>query len=195
MAAHISYGTSMLGCRTDASNRGEADHVRLVTSLDLLSAGGRRDAGARPAALEERFSEAGEEMSNSRCWYWMMLINCVPVQGQEDTVASCWQHLKRFSLRSPPGVSSTTAMTGGHSQAKKTKDGRNGARRYVSWQPPHDPTRHVLRCMNFFTIPWLFPFCQMRNLYVSCLQRVQSNLVCPWLMSTHGSRYDCGSSL
>jgi hypothetical protein len=170
--------------------------VRLITSLDLLSAGGRRVEEARAAALEGRFSKPGEEMSNSLLLVLDDVDQLCAGSGSAGGYSSIMLATLRALLRSPPGLSSTTAMPGGHSQAKKTKDGRKGARRYVFWHPPHDPTRHVLRCcMDFFTRPWLFPFCQIRNLYVSYLQRIQSNLVCPWLMSTHGSRYDCGSSL
>ena len=94
MAARRSNcGTSIYWGAVDASNRGEADYVRMVPSRDMLSAGGGGDEEARAAmTLVEMLSEAGE-MPNSL----LMVLDdvdrlCVsPVQGQEDTAASCWQ--------------------------------------------------------------------------------------------------------
>jgi hypothetical protein len=103
----------------DASNRREADHVRLVTSLDLLSAGGG-DEEARAAALVERFSEAGE-MFNS-----LLVLDDVDqlcAGSGPGGYSSIMLATLRALLRSPP-ASSNTAKTRGHSQGKKTKAGR-----------------------------------------------------------------------
>jgi vesicle-fusing ATPase len=114
-------GATALACwaAVDASNRGEADYVRLVTSLDLLSAGGGREE-ARAAALVERFSEAGE-MQNS-----LLVLDDVDqlcAGSGPGGYSSIMLATLRALLRSPP-ASSNTAKAGGHSQAKKAKDGR-----------------------------------------------------------------------
>jgi DNA polymerase III delta prime subunit len=114
-------GATALACwaAVDASNRGEADYVRLVTSLDLLSAGGG-DEEARAAALVERFSEAGE-MPNS-----LLVLDDVDqlcAGSGPGGYSSIMLATLRALLRSPP-AGSNTAKAGGHSQTKKTKDGR-----------------------------------------------------------------------
>jgi hypothetical protein len=115
-------GATALVCwaAVDASSRGEADYVRLVTSLDLLSAGGG-DEEARAAALVERFSEAGE-MSNS-----LLVLDDVDqlcAGSGPGGYSSIMLATLRALLRSPPSASLNNFKTGGHSQTKETKDGR-----------------------------------------------------------------------
>lgn len=59
-------GATSLACwaASEASRKGEANYVRLVTALDILAAGGGGDEAARATALVERFAEASS-MPNS----------------------------------------------------------------------------------------------------------------------------------
>jgi hypothetical protein len=114
-----SAGATALACwaAVDASKRGDADYVRLVTSLDILSAAGGGDEEARAAALMERFSEAGE-MPNSLLVFDDVDQLCAG--SGPGGYSSIMLATLRALLRSPPASS----KGGGHSQVKKTKDGR-----------------------------------------------------------------------
>jgi vesicle-fusing ATPase len=114
-------GATALSCwaAADASFRGEADYVRLVTSLDLLSSGGGDEAG-RAAALVERFSEAGE-MSNSLLVFDDVDQLCAG--SGPSGYSSIMLATLRALLRSPPS-GRNTAKAGGHSEGKKNKDGK-----------------------------------------------------------------------
>jgi hypothetical protein len=105
----------------EASAKGEANYVRLVTSLDLLTSGAGGDESARAAALVERFTEAGE-MSNS-----LLVLDDVDqicAGSGSGGYSSIMLATLRALLRSPP-ASTNTAKAGGHSESKKTnKDGK-----------------------------------------------------------------------
>jgi hypothetical protein len=116
-------GAKALACwaAVDASNCGEADYVRLVTSLDLLSAdGGGGDEEARAATLVERFSDAGE-MQDS-----LLVLDDVDQlcagSGPGGYSSIMLATLKEL-LRSLP-ASSNTAKVGENSQTKQNKGGR-----------------------------------------------------------------------
>jgi vesicle-fusing ATPase len=113
-------GATALACwaAVQASARGEANYVRLITSLDLLTSGG--DESARAAALAEKFVEAGE-MANSL----LVLddIDQICAGSGPNGYSSVMLATLRALLRSPP-ASTTTAKAGGHSPDKNDKDGR-----------------------------------------------------------------------
>jgi hypothetical protein len=114
-------GATALACwaAVDASNRGEADYVRLVTSLNLLSASGGEDEEARAATLVERFSDAGE-MQDS-----LLVLDDVDQlcagSGPGGYSSIMLATLKEL-LRSPP-AGSNTAKVGEHSQTKQKNKG------------------------------------------------------------------------
>ena len=117
-------GATSLACwaAAEASIRGEADYVRLVTSLDLLSGGGGGDEERRAAALVEKFAEAGE-MSNS-----LIVLDDVDqicAGSGPDGYSSIMLATLRALLRSPPPSAGTSAAkAGGQSEAKRDKDGK-----------------------------------------------------------------------
>ena len=116
-------GATSLACwaAAEASKRGEADYVRLVTSLDLLSGGGGGDEERRAAALVERFAEAGE-MSNV-----LLVLDDVDqlcAGSGPDGYSSIMLATLRALLRSPPPSAGTSvAKAGGRSDEKRNKDG------------------------------------------------------------------------
>eukprot|EP00980_Cylindrotheca_fusiformis_P027987 scaffold22575_cov141-Cylindrotheca_fusiformis.AAC.18 len=104
-----------------ASSRGDANYVRLVTSLDLLTSGGSGDEeSSRAAALVERFVEASQ-MSNS-----LIVLDDVDqicAGSGPRGYSSIMIATLRALLRSPP-ESTSVAKAGGHSQTKRSKDGK-----------------------------------------------------------------------
>jgi vesicle-fusing ATPase len=103
-------GATALACwaASQASEHGEADYVRLITSLDLLTSGGG-DESARATALVERFAEAAS-MSNSLLVFDD--IDQVCAGSGPDGYSSLMLSTLRALLRSPTaGVSSSRADT------------------------------------------------------------------------------------
>lgn len=106
---------------SQASARGDANYVRLVTSLDLLTSGGSGgEESARAAALADRFVEASQ-MSNSL----LVLddIDQICSGSGPRGYSSLMIATLRALLRSPP-ESTSIAKAGGHSQSKQSKDGK-----------------------------------------------------------------------
>lgn len=119
-------GATALACwaAAQASARGEASYVRLVTSLDLLTSGGGGDEAARAGALAEKFAEA-REMPNS-----ILVLDDVDhmISGSgPHGYSSVMLSTLRALLRLPP-TSTNSARAGGHSMSKKTDSGKRKAR-------------------------------------------------------------------
>jgi vesicle-fusing ATPase len=116
-------GATALACwaAAQASSRGDANYVRLVTSLDLLTSGGSGgEESSRAAALVERFAEASE-MSNS-----LIVLDDVDqicAGSGPRGYSSIMIATLRALLRSPP-ASTSIAKAGGHSRSKKNTDGK-----------------------------------------------------------------------
>jgi len=98
-----------------ASASGNADYVRFITALDLLSGGGDAGEEARAAALVERFSEA-REMPHSLLVLDDVDQLCAGGSGPAG-YSSVMLSTLRALLRSPPS-SGTTAKAGGQSTSK-----------------------------------------------------------------------------
>lgn len=114
-------GASALACwaAADASERGEADYVRLLTSLDLLADGGS-DEASRAAVLMTKFTEAGEMPSS------LLVLDDIDqlcAGSGPGGYSSIMLATLRALLRTPPS-STTTAKAGGHSMARNNKDGK-----------------------------------------------------------------------
>ncbi|CAJ1945629.1 unnamed protein product [Cylindrotheca closterium] len=113
-------GTTALACwaAAQASSKGDANYVRLVTSLDLLSSSG--EESARAAALVDRFTEAGE-MPNSL----LVLddIDQICAGSGPNGYSSIMISTLRALLRSPPS-STNVARAGGHVGTQKQIDGK-----------------------------------------------------------------------
>ena len=113
-------GATALACwaAVGASSRGDANYVRLITALDLLTTGGG-DESARAAALTEKFAEA-REMRNS-----LLILDDVDqlLSGSgPNGYSSIMLAVLRALLRSPP-TSTNTAKAGGHSGEKLSEGG------------------------------------------------------------------------
>ena len=120
-------GATALACwaAAQASARGEANYVRLITSLDLLTSGGG-DESTRATALAEKFAEA-KEMPNS-----LLILDDVDhiISGNgPHGYSSVMLATLRALLRSPP-TSTNFAKAGGHSMSAKTQDGGQKARTF-----------------------------------------------------------------
>ena len=104
-----------------ASATGDANYVRLITSLDLLTpGGGGSEESARASALVEKFVEANE-MSNS-----LIVLDDVDqicAGSGQSGYSSIMIATLRALLRSPP-AGTNVAKAGGHSQLQKDKDGK-----------------------------------------------------------------------
>lgn len=103
-------GVTALACwaASQASEHGEADYVRLITSLDILTTGGG-DESARALALVERFTEASS-MSNSLLVFDD--IDQICAGSGPDGYSSLMLSTLRALLRSPTaGVSSLKSDT------------------------------------------------------------------------------------
>lgn len=103
-------GATALACwaASQASEHGEIDYVRLITSLDLLTSGGG-DEAARARSLVERFTEAAS-MSNSLLVFDD--IDQVCAGSGADGYSNLMLSTLRALLRSPTaGVSSLSADT------------------------------------------------------------------------------------
>jgi SpoVK/Ycf46/Vps4 family AAA+-type ATPase len=114
-------GVSALACwaAADASERGEAEYVRLLTSLDLLADGGS-DEESRAAVLMTKFTEAGEMPSS------LLVLDDVDqlcAGSGPGGYSSIMLATLRALLRTPPS-STNTAKAGGHSMAKKSANGK-----------------------------------------------------------------------
>lgn len=117
-------GATALACwaAAQASSAGDANYVRLVTSLDLLSSSG--EESARAAALVDRFIEASE-MPNS-----LLVLDDVDqicAGSGPNGYSSIMISTLRALLRSPPS-STNVARAGGHSATKSQDDGMHRAR-------------------------------------------------------------------
>lgn len=117
-------GVTALASHTaaQASSRGEANYVRLVTSLDVLSESGSGDESARAAALVDKFNEAGA-MSNA-----LLVLDDVDqiCSGSgPGGYSSVMLATLRALLRSPPTNAGNTAKAGGNSPSQKTIDGQD----------------------------------------------------------------------
>lgn len=104
-----------------ASASGDANYVRLITSLDLLTpGGGGSEESARASALVEKFVEAND-MSNS-----LIVLDDVDqicAGSGQSGYSSIMIATLRALLRSPP-AGTNVAEAGGHSQLQKDKDGK-----------------------------------------------------------------------
>ena len=104
-----------------ASATGDANYVRLITSLDLLTpGGGGSEESARASALVDKFVEANE-MSNS-----LIVLDDVDqicAGSGQSGYSSIMIATLRALLRSPP-AGTNVAKAGGHSQLQKDKDGK-----------------------------------------------------------------------
>lgn len=114
-------GATALACwaAAQASSRRDANYVRLITALDLLTSGGG-DESARAAALTEKFAEA-REMRNS-----LLVLDDVDqlLSGNgPNGYSTIMLAVLRALLRSPP-TSTNTAKAGGHSAEKLSEGGK-----------------------------------------------------------------------
>lgn len=104
-------GCTALSCwaGSQASKRGDANYVRLVTSLDLLTSGGGGDESARAMALVERFTEAS---SMSRSLLIFDDIDQICAGSGPSGYSSVMLSTLRALLRSPSaGITSVTLAT------------------------------------------------------------------------------------
>lgn len=117
-------GATALACwaAADASQREEANYVRMISSLDLLVDGGGGSEDARAACLIDKFTEA-REMPNS-----ILVLDDVDqicAGSGQNGYSSIMLSTLRALLRTP-SMTTKTAKAGGHSESNvsKLKDGR-----------------------------------------------------------------------